>query len=576
MEFITSGKSRNGIQSDDRKIKTYIFLLIALAVVLSLAAPASAIYGFDGVPFTDRLKGATHGTVKGGVYIDGGNGLAKSPYTRTFEVPEGTVKWARLYVGVWGKTEKETGRVEVTFNDRELDIINLKGENDGNPGVYCSGYGVYWIAYDVTSNTTSGKVNAAEVKTSGSIDGRVYGVVLVAVYEDPEGEEVEYWVAEGNVNLHGAGWSGTLATPNPEALAEFPGSVDVDKFTAARLTAIYLTGTYGLNDYLYFNDKKLCDGQNCNDIANSRSYFDFKTFDVQEHLKEEDNKAKFELGDEDYVHPVLAVLTLHTKPEGDSDLTVSGISVPALYVGKSSIITGVIENIGKDSAFSFQAALYADGEIVSTASVSSLAPAKNRSVDFSWKPASEGKHVLWVYADYNDRKTELRETNNNNTPLTVNVIDFTPPEIKIDKPGDGEIVDTDKITVSGTVEDTGGNITVSVNGAAAALSGTGWSAPVSLSYGENKIVVNAVDGANNTATAFVLVKSLAQSHGNSTPSGSSENTLEANSINDNDTNPIAGSVYKNVRLNLILAGVLIIVLLAIAFWFKKGNVWSKR
>jgi subtilase family serine protease len=576
VEFITSGKTRNGIQFVGRR--TRIFLIIAVAAVL-FTGPASAIYGFDGVPFTDRLTGVTHGTVKGGVYIDGGDGLPNaksSPYTRTFEVPEGTVKWARFYVGVWGGTEKKDGRVEVTFNDRELDKIDIKGENDGNPSVYCSGYGVYWIAYDVTSNTTSGKVNAAEVKTSGSIDGRVYGVVLVAIYEDPEGEDVDYWVSAGNVNLHGAGWSGTLRTANSEALAEFPGSIDVDKFTAARLTAVYLTGTYGLNDYLYFNDKKLCDGQNCNDIANSRSYFDFKTFDVKEYLKEEDNKAKFELGDEDYVHPVLAVLTLHTKPEGDSDLTVSGISVPALYAGKSSTITGVIENIGKDSAFSFQAALYADGEIVSTASVSSLAPAKNRSVDFSWKPASEGKHVLWVYADYNDRKTELRETNNNNTPLTVNVIDFTPPEIKIDKPGNGEIVDTDKITVSGTVEDTSRNITVSVNGAAAALSGTGWSAPVSLSYGDNKIVVNAVDGANNTATAFVLVKSLAQSHGNSTPPGSSENTLEANGINDTGTNPIAEASDKKVRLIPGLAGVLIIVLLAIAFWFRKGNVWSKR
>jgi subtilase family serine protease len=571
VEYIISERTGNGMQFDGRR--THIFLIIAVAAVL-FAGPASAIYGFDGVPFTDRLKGVTHGTVKGGVYMDGGDGLAKSPHTRTFEVPKGTVKWARLYVGVWGGTEKKTGSVAVTFNDKELEIIELKGENDGNPNVYCSGYGVYWIAYDVTSNTTSGQVNTV-VKTSGGIDGRVYGVVLVAIYEEPEGEDVEYWIAEGNPNVHAAGWSDTLGTANPQALAEFPGSVDVNKFNAARLTTIYLTGSYGLNDYLFFNDKKLCDGQNCNDIANSKNYFDFKTFDVQEYLKEEDNKAKFDLGDEDYMHPVLAVLTLHTKPEGDSDLTVSGISVPALYVGKSSTITGIIENIGEDSAYSFQAALYADGEIVSTASVSSLSPAKNRSVDFSWKPTSEGKHVLWVYADYNDRKTELRETNNNNTPLTVNVIDFTPPEIKIDKPGDGEIVDTDKITVSGTVEDTGGNITVSVNGAAAALSGTGWSAPVSLWYGDNKIVVNAVDGANNSATEFVLVKSLVQSHGKSILSGSSENTLVANSINDNDTNPIAESVYKNVRLNLILTVVFIIVLSSIAFWFRR-EVWSKR
>lgn len=534
-------------------------IFIFIAVIVLFAAPASAIYGFDGVPFTDRLKGIVHGTVKGGVYIDGGDGLTKSPYTRTFEVPEGTIKWARLYVGIWGGTEKKTGSVAITLNDKDLDTIELEGENDGNPNVYCSGYGVYWISYDVTSNTTSGQVNTV-VKTSGSIDGRIYGAVLVAVYEDPEGEDVDYWVSEGNANLHSAGWSDTLGTANPEALAEFPGSIDIDKFTAARLTAVYLTSTSGLNDYLYFNDKKLCDGQNCDDIANSKKYFDFKTFDVQEYLKEDDNKVKFDLGDEDYVHPVLAVLTLHTKPEGDSDLTVSGISVPILYTGESSTITGIIENIGKDSAYSFQAALYVDGEIVSTTSVSSLAPTKNRSVDFSWKPTSEGMHTLRIYADYNDRKTELREINNNNTPLTVNVIDFTPPEIKIDEPGYGETVDTDKITVSGTVEDTSRNITVSVNGVTAVLSGRSWRASVSLSHGDNKIVVNAVDGANNTATEFILVKSLVQSHGNSTSSGIDNNYTSSSPLAD-----------KNIRPFPIpgLAGVIIIILIVVAFFVRK-------
>jgi len=220
------------------------------------------------------------------------------------------ITWARLYVGVWGGNEENTGSVAVTFNDKELDILDIKGEADTNSNVYCSGHGVYWIYYDVNINT-SGPVDAV-VTTSGDIDGRVYGVVLVAVYKESDGEQVEYWIYDGNVNLHGPGWSGIHGT-NDEAVAEFDGTVDVDQFAAARLSVVYLTGTPGLNDYLYFNDEKLCDGDNCDDIANSKQSFDIKTFDVIDYIEEDNNEAKFELGDEDYVHPVLAVLTLHTE-----------------------------------------------------------------------------------------------------------------------------------------------------------------------------------------------------------------------------------------------------------------------
>jgi subtilase family serine protease len=153
---------------------------------------------------------------------------------------------------------------------------------------------------------------ATTEEISNGFDGRVYGIVLVAVYEASEGEEVKYWINEGNVNLH---------DKNEEALVEFSGSVNVNKFPAGRLTAVYLTGSPYENDYLYFNDEKLCDGDNCDDIANSMNYFDFITFDIIDYLEKEANEARFERGEEGYLHLVLAVLTLHTKEEGDSDLT---------------------------------------------------------------------------------------------------------------------------------------------------------------------------------------------------------------------------------------------------------------
>jgi hypothetical protein len=296
-------------------IEQCICLPITLVLVMLsfTVPPASADYNYDGVPFTDQLDEVKQGIVKGGVYVDGGHGVGPSPYTQSFNVPEGTVEWAQLYVGVWGGSEVKTGSVAVTFNGEELETLELEGEADTNPNVYCSGHGVYWIVYDVTLNTTSGPVDAI-VTTSGIIDGKVYGVVLAAVYEDPCGQEVQYWINEGNVNLHDLDQSCEHGT-NDEAVTEFAGTVDVDKFAAARLAVVYLTGTPGLNDYLYFNDEKLCDGDNCNDIANSKKYFDFKTFDVTDHLDKKANKAKFELGDEDYLHPVLAVLTLHTEAE---------------------------------------------------------------------------------------------------------------------------------------------------------------------------------------------------------------------------------------------------------------------
>jgi subtilase family serine protease len=538
--------------------------MIAMLPLLSVH-PAMADYNFDGVPFIDRLDEVKQGNVKeGGVYVDGGHGVGLSPYTQSFNVPGGEVKWARLYVGVWGGNEENTGSIAVTFNDKELETLELEGEADTNPNVYCSGHGVYWIYYDVTDNTTSGPVDAV-VTTSGNIDGRVYGVVLVAVYEESDGEEVKYWINEGNVNLHGEGWSGEFGT-NDEALADFAGTVDLDKFAMARLTVVYLTGTPELNDYLYFNDEKLCDGDNCDDIANSKQNFDIKTFDVTEQLEKEANKAMFEVGDEDYLHPVLAVLSLHTEEEGDSDLTVTNVAVPILYTGSSNIISATIENIGDDPAYGFQAALYVDSEVVSTASISSLVVDKNKTMDFTWKPDSEGEHVLWVYADYNDKKAELCETNNNNTPLTVNVIDFTPPEIEIDQPKDGEIVETDVITISGTIEDTSGNITVLVNGASTILSGKKWSAPVSLSYGYNKIIVNAVDGANNSATEFVLVKSLVQSSGES----KSIPSEESKGIIDTAMTVVNAPVDNIGRLFFVFGVLIIIVSIAAVYWWRKG------
>lgn len=498
---------KNGRKNPNISTEQYISLHIAVVAVVAVVLlfsfnTASADYIFEGVPYTDQLQKVTHGSVKGGVIVDGGHGIgeAKNPpyYTQSFSIPGDNIIYSRLYVGVWGGTETNTGTLQTTFNDHDFDILDLEGKSDDNQNVYCSGHGVYWVVYNATEYTKSGTNNAV-ARISGTID-RVYGIILVTVYEDNNGEQIEYWINDGNPNLHGSGWSGDNSIENNEAYAYFTG-IDPDSASAARLTVAYLCGSPYENDYLYFNDNKL----NGEDVAASKDYFDLLTFDVTDFL-EKSSTTRFERGDEDYIHPVLAVLTVYTgELKDDSDLVIQRVSIPELYADVDNIITVYIENIGTSNAYGFSAALYSDGELVSKGQVSSVPFGRNRIVNLTWKPVYTGLHDLRVMADYTDLVSELRETNNNNTPVTVNILDATPPNITICSPVYDQRIKTDTITVECEIEDFDKDIIVLVNGITAVTSGSKWSAVIELEHGINKIIIYAIDGSNNTATEFIIV-----------------------------------------------------------------------
>jgi subtilase family serine protease len=252
------------------------------------------------------------------------------------------------------------------------------------------------------------------------------------------------------------------------------------------------------------------------------------------------------------------------ETEEDPDLVVSNVALPIVSTGKVNTISAAIENTGRGTAYGGSAALYVDGAVVSSASISSLNAGKNKTVDFSWKPVNEGKYVLFVSADPNNAVKEICETNNNNTPLTVNVIDFTPPKLTISRPKNGEALDEDITTISGNVEDTSKNIRVTVNGVPASLSGTGWNAKVSLSQGYNKIIVSAMDGANNTATEFVEVKSRG------IPSAAISAESAGENITTNETT--ADKTSKSFLVYGFAALVIIILLIAVpVHWLRRRH-----
>ncbi|MCW3141865.1 MAG: DUF3344 domain-containing protein, partial [Methanophagales archaeon] len=238
--------------------KKLVLFLISISCILLLTQIAGAIYCFDGAPYTDKLDLVAQGALKGGIYVGESRALAFPPSTQTFAVPEGVkIKWARLYVGVWGGTERYTGWVHTKLNGKDLGKTPLLGEKDTNQNVYCSGHGVYWIFYDITDKISPG-INIAVANTSrgergNKLDGRIYSIILVAIYEDANAPEISYWVADGNVNLHGRGWAGTMPTTNDFASVNFKGAIDPTNVAEANLTVVYLASNPGEPDYLEFN-----------------------------------------------------------------------------------------------------------------------------------------------------------------------------------------------------------------------------------------------------------------------------------------------------------------------------------
>jgi len=303
-------------------MKSIKIALLSL-VVCMLVFPAAAYYDFDGFDLTT----AAHDMVNGEVYVGGGHGvpLTSDPnnniHTQNYTVPGGTVTFARLYVGIWGGKETYKGTLQTTFNGNDLGTFTLAGSSDKNTDVWCTGHGVYWVKYDVTSQTLNG-FNTATATTneiSSGFDGRAYGVVLVAVVENAGKTEVEYWINGGHLNLN-------YVTPLNTATTQFSGAITDPDSKSTTLTTVYLTGDAGVDDTLQFNNgyaiNNAADGSGNDEWGNSwTAAFDIDSWDLADYgcsiLQAEDNDATFDRVGEPYLHPVLAVLEVRPRMCGD-------------------------------------------------------------------------------------------------------------------------------------------------------------------------------------------------------------------------------------------------------------------
>jgi len=300
-----------------------IRIALLLFVVCMFILPAMANYDYNGFDLTT----AAHDTINGEVYVGGGHGVPlttdpnKNVHTQNFTVPSGTVTFARLYLGIWGGKETYNGTLQTTFNGNDLGTLTLAGSSDTNSDVWCTGHGVYWVKYDVTSQTLNGfnTATANANKIDAGFDGRAYGIVLVAVVENTAKTQVEYWINEGHWNLN-------YVSPLNTATTHFNGVITDPDNMSAILTTAYLTGDSGENDTLQFNTgttiNDAADGCGSDEWGSSWcAAFDIDYWDMADYgcsiLQAADNNATFGRGDDPYLHPVLAVLEIRQEMCGD-------------------------------------------------------------------------------------------------------------------------------------------------------------------------------------------------------------------------------------------------------------------
>jgi len=408
---------------------SWLCVLIALVFI---TAPVSAIYDFEGIP----LRAAAQGEVQGDVLTFGTYGLTAPPIECTFSLPAKPV-WARVYTGIWGGTERYTGWEEISVNNGVPARRDLFGKDDRNEETYVSGYGVYWVAHDCTDQLRGGK-NTIKLTTSrgqpeSRIDGRSYGIFVVAVVEDAGKPVTRYWIAEGNENLHGEGWAGTNPTRHDTCEITFE-KAPLAENAAADLTVVLLASTKGQPDYVLFNGEDLgvpvtdlslypegardigneCIGDATGGAGVEARYVDVETFDLGRLLKDT-NHVVFERGrdldgdgeisttgskpeGEDYIHPCSVILTVRRPGASPApDFSVDAPVATGAYAGEEATIQATVRNHGARPDGKIAVVFSVDGRAVRTVEVE---PARSgvQQVE-TGVTLAEGRHTISVRVD---------------------------------------------------------------------------------------------------------------------------------------------------------------------------------
>jgi len=361
----------------------YAKYLLPIVLILIFASTASA------------LPTTTHDTVRGEMYVSSTANWPSSYSTNNFDVPNGTVVFARYYVGVWaGQSTHDT--ITTTFNGHSFPT---------SPFYYFTDMGVTWIPYDVTDYLRPGEINTATINSKSWGDGRQYGSTLVVVLKNESKPQIEYWVAEGCDWMHYADYMGYEV---PNSTTYFNGSLDLDNVQNASLHSTHLTG---------FNYEDL-NGKSLPSISDSvgGEYFSYVRWDnVQSLLVPENQTVLVSRGSDTYCSVVFHGLSIEYKA---ADLVPVNLTPTTVVPNTSNTMTATIENRGSKSSQPFNVSLILNGTVVDTQPSVELVVGGSTTIDLHWTPdGNADSYSMKVVVDPDNKVVESDESNNILTSL---------------------------------------------------------------------------------------------------------------------------------------------------------------
>jgi len=349
--------------SDGRHIPLVAVLLLCLALI---PATVSA----DGID----LVTVGSGTVSGGLWSDPGvMWNASWPSTGGVEVTKmyalpayDDLDWARLYVAVSiGSTSaaKQT-TVDIAIDgdgDGTFDSLAMESLNSTDIGVLPDKPYItressnYLLWYDV-KGYLSGQNPSVRVNTTGSFDGRVKAVGLVAAYDDGDADRIYYWVNQGHFN-----GPGSTAFDLSNMTAAFEG---------ANLTNFYLASTESTG--YTFNGDTIAAYD-----SGKAAYSGYNLFDVNASLVSGANTFAWP-GAGAYYRSILALLSVEAQP---SDLQITAITPNAneIFANEPNTIAATVKNNGTASSGAFQVSFSINGDVWNV-SVADLAAGNTTTV----------------------------------------------------------------------------------------------------------------------------------------------------------------------------------------------------
>lgn len=312
-----------------KKINPYIFLVIIMIAVLQplsvhpvLAMSTLHTETKDWNPDGVLLQTIKHGTINGKIYVGGGHGMEyTTSYTQNFTVPNGTVKWARLYVSA-----KDTLRLNLSLNGHFLgNYTDLTNNSKVYSNYKTDDHGMCWAYYDNVDEWIVNGTNTATLYLGSKVglNTKSWGIMLIAVFEGGGSPElIEYWVNEGNPLLHGD--HPPFTWHNNTTNTSFENITDVNNVTTATLWTAHIWGSEESepepHDTLWFNSNLIAedasDGAGTDDQGNSwrGACFDLEKWDVTRSL-DRNNVVLYDRGEDSILCPVGAVLIVKRSSE---------------------------------------------------------------------------------------------------------------------------------------------------------------------------------------------------------------------------------------------------------------------